>query len=451
MLKQNVAVIGSGIAGLSASWLLSKSQNVTLFEAAHRLGGHANTVDIITPEGSCPVDTGFIVYNENTYPNLIKFLDYLSVETEPSSMTFAASFNTGEYEYSGTHATGLFAQKRNLFSAAHWQMIFDITRFFRNGPNLAYRRDNSYTLANLLNDGRFSESFIRNHIIPMGACIWSNPISDVLEMPARAFVEFFDNHGLLKVANRPQWRTVSNGSRSYIEKLSQDWSVNVQVSTPVKSVYRTSGGVEIATTKGMKHHFDHVVIACHSTQALDLLVDPSRIERELIGAFKFSPNQAVLHTDCTLMPRRRAVWSSWNYLEEQPGLRSVKHSNAVSLTYWMNALQNLPTAQDVFVTLNPGREVDPAKTIAKFDYQHPVFDGNALNAQQNLWSLQGQNKTWFCGAWFGAGFHEDGLQAGLAVAEQLGGLTRPWNIEAANSRIHVTPAKNCDHFLEAAE
>ncbi|MGI9371985.1 MAG: NAD(P)/FAD-dependent oxidoreductase [Hyphomicrobiales bacterium] len=444
--RKNVAVIGSGIAGLSAGWLLSKTADVTLYEADDRLGGHANTVDIITPEGQCPVDTGFIVYNEATYPNLTNMFDHLGVETQSSTMTFAASFDDGAYEYSGTRASGLFAQKANILNTEHWRMIMDIARFFREGPGLTRDRDENYTLRALLKDGGFSQSFIKRHILPMGACIWSNSLSDVLDMSARAFVNFFENHGLLKITNRPQWRTVAGGSRAYIEKLTADWDAKVRLGTPVTAVRRSKSGVEVSTRHGDTAHFDDVVFACHSDQALALLADPTPRECALVGAIRYSPNKAVLHTDKNLMPKRQAAWASWNYLETS----QTEQGSGVSLTYWMNALQNLPTKMDVFVSLNPARAVRDEHILQEFNYAHPVLNAHALRAQKELWALQGQNNTWFCGAWFGSGFHEDGLQAGLAVAEDLGGWQRPWKVENPSSRIHVT-TRPLATFQEAAE
>ncbi len=446
MPRQSVAVIGSGISGLSAAWLLSRSQDVTLFEASSKPGGHANTVEITTPEAICPVDTGFIVYNEVTYPNLTALFRYLGVTAQPSSMTFSASFDNGSYEYSASRATGLFAQKANLLNHTHWLMIADIVRFFRNSPADVADRDDSYTLAQLLDDGGYSGAFTAKHIVPMGACIWSMPLCNVLEMPARTFVDFFENHGLLQISKRPPWRTVNGGSQEYVRAILEDSKLELHLNKPIERLRRSSHGVRITSRTGEEFDFNHAVLACHSDQALALLDDPDEDERKLLGAIRYAPNRAVLHTDPALMPKRRNAWASWNYL--QNGQQSEGN---LALTYWMNALQNLPTETDVFVTLNPPTDISPDKVIDTFSYTHPIFDQNALRAQKQIWRLQGQRKTWYCGAWCGSGFHEDGLQAGLAVAEQLGGISRPWQIDNPSSRIFIDQEQKPGRHVEAAE
>ncbi|MGI9481735.1 MAG: NAD(P)/FAD-dependent oxidoreductase [Hyphomicrobiales bacterium] len=444
--REKIAVIGSGVSGLSASWLLSKSCDVTLFEADNRLGGHSNTVDVATPEGTVPVDTGFIVYNEATYPNLTALFRHLDVPTELSSMTFSVSFGGGAYEYSGTRASGLFAQRSNFFNAAHWKMIADIVRFFRTAASSISEREDTCTLDELLKNGDYSRAFIERHIVPMGACIWSSPEADVLKMPARAFVEFFENHGLLKISNRPKWRTVSGGSRAYVRQILNDTPAEVRMNTAVTSVHRGRDSIQVKTAGCEAELFDHIVFACHCDDALFLLDDPSHSERALLGAIDYAPNAAVLHTDRSMMPKRRSAWASWNYLHKGSGTGA-----GPSLTYWMNALQNLRTDKNIFVTLNPARPIGRSNLIGKFAYRHPVFDAGALRAQKNLWSLQGEKNTWFCGAWFGAGFHEDGLQAGLAVAEQIAGVPRPWSLDNPSSRIPVTKPAKEGGLLEAAE
>ncbi len=432
---KNIAVVGSGISGLSAAWLLSKQHRVSLFEAGGRFGGHANTVDAPCSDGDVPVDTGFIVYNQATYPNLCALFDYLAVKTAPTEMTFAASLRQGAYEYSGTRLGGLFGQPENLLRPRHWRMLFDIVRFFRTAPGEIAGHSNELTLRELLHRGNYSQAFARDHLLPMAAAIWSMPAGSVLDYPAAAFVRFFENHGLLKVSGRPPWRTVSGGSRNYVQSLLSDSRIACHRSLPVVGVLRQPSGVRIRTADGAIWPFDHVVIASHADQALHMLSDASDHEQRLLSCFRYSRNHAVLHTDPAMMPRRKRLWSSWNYLELSVEQRRRAE---VTVSYWMNALQNLPTRDDLFVTLNPPPSLDEAKVIVRFDYEHPVFDSAALDAQRGLWSLQGENRTWFCGSYFGSGFHEDGLQAGLAVAEQLGGVMRPWTVANPSGRIHVT-------------
>jgi len=422
----NIAVVGSGISGLAAAWLLSKRHRVTLFEADDRLGGHSNTV----MADGVPVDTGFIVYNERTYPNLTALLRHLDVPTQETVMSFAVSLDRGKLEYSGD-LRGLFAQRRNLVSPRFWSMLRDVARFYKAAP-----RDlpelGHLGLGDYLDGLGCGAAFRDDHLYPMAAAIWSTPVKDIPHHPAAAFIRFFENHGLLQFRERPRWRTVQGGSREYVERISAPFADRVRLSSPVSHVRRLTQGVEINAGNGPER-FDHVVIAAHADQALGMLADPDGMETELLGAFPYRRNEAVLHGDPALMPRRRKVWSAWNYAAERG---AVEHQ--LSVTYWMNRLQHLPTQRDLFVTLNPITEPDPERVYRREIYHHPVFDAHAGAAQGRLWALQGRRNTWFCGAWFGAGFHEDGLQSGLAVAEQLGGVRRPWQVENQSGRIHVT-------------
>lgn len=422
----DIAVVGSGISGLSAAWLLSKRHRVTLFEASDRLGGHSNTV----MAAGVPVDTGFIVFNQSTYPNLTALLHHLDVPTRETIMSFAVSLDHGRLEYSGD-LRGLFAQRRNLVSPRFWSMLRDLVRFYKAAP-----RDlpdmGQQGLGAYLDGLGCGPAFRDDHLYPMAAAIWSTPVKDIPHHPAAAFIRFFENHGLLQFRERPVWRTVVGGSREYVQRISAAFAESVRLSSPVKQVRRLADGVELDAGRGWER-FDHVVIAAHADQALAMLADPDDSERALLGAFPYRRNEAVLHSDPALMPRRRKVWSAWNYAAE----RSSEH-HQLSVTYWMNRLQHLPAETDLFVTLNPLIEPDPALVHRREFYDHPVFDAAAGLAQPHLWSLQGRRRTWFCGAWFGAGFHEDGVQAGLAVAEQLGGLRRPWQVENESGRIHVT-------------
>ncbi|WP_028639776.1 NAD(P)/FAD-dependent oxidoreductase [Novosphingobium acidiphilum] len=432
---QKVAVIGSGISGLSAAWLLSRHHDVQVFEASDRIGGHSNTVEV---QGR-PVDTGFIVYNTATYPNLTALFDHLGVATRATDMGFAVSLDQGRLEYAGGNLGGLFAQKRNLASPRFWRMLSDLVRFYRQAPrDLPDLHDVS--LGDYLDRLGMSTAFRDDHLYPMAAAIWSTPVAMIPDQPAAAFIRFCENHGLLNLGTRPAWRTVEGGSRAYVERLSAPFADAIHTATPVRSIRRLPHGVELQTDAGPAR-FDAVVVATHADRALALLADADADERRVLGAFGYRPNLAVLHSDTALMPLRRRVWSAWNYA-------SIGDTSdpSLSVTYWMNRLQTwLPDDLPLFVTLNPLHMPDPAKVHATIAYDHPVFDMPAGRAQGQLWDLQGRRRTWFCGAHFGAGFHEDGLQAGLAVAEDIGGVRRPWQVADESGRIQITrpaiPAK----------
>jgi predicted NAD/FAD-binding protein len=424
--KLEVAVVGSGISGLSAAWLLSKRHRVTLYEAAPRLGGHSNTVDV----DGVAVDTGFIVYNEATYPNFSTLLDHLGVASKPTNMTFAVSLDDGRLEYSGTGLSGLFAQPQNAVSLRFWGMLRDLVRFYREAPH-ATRDLDDISLNAYLDASGYGTAFRQDHLYPMAAAIWSTPAADIGEYPAQAFIRFCENHGLLKLTNRPLWRTLVGGSRAYVGKLAEV-ILEILVNTPILAVRRHSDCVEIVSRGGEVRRFDQIVLATHADQALAMLTDPTQEEERLLGAFGYCTNSAMLHSDARLMPRRRRVWSSWNYLSSDRG-----NSRRLAVSYWMNRLQGLPDAKPLFVTLNAHRPIREDSILYATDYTHPVFNARAMNAQRRLWSLQGQRNTWFCGAYFGAGFHEDGLQAGLAVAEALGGSRRPWVVANESGRISI--------------
>ncbi|AWK89962.1 NAD(P)/FAD-dependent oxidoreductase [Azospirillum thermophilum] len=440
-----IAVIGSGISGLSAAWLLSKAHRVTLYEKEDRPGGHANTVEAA---GSGPVDTGFIVYNEPCYPNLVALFDHLGVATRATDMSFSASLDGGRVEYAGSTLGTLFAQKSNLLRPRFWRMLRDLLRFYREAPRLlSDPAADGLTLGQVLDRGGYSDAFVRDHLLPMAAAIWSSPVETMRDHPAAAFVRFCENHGLLKITGRPVWRTVEGGSRAYVSRILQDMGGALRLNTAVEAVTREPGRVLVRDRKGDVRSFDHVVLATHADQALALLDDPGSDETALLGAFAYERNIAILHGDASLMPRRRKTWSSWNYLSQ----RGEDGSDAVCVTYWMNRLQGfLPAERDLFVTLNPVRPPRDGSILRSFLYDHPIFGMGALAAQKRLWSLQGQRNTWFAGSYFGAGFHEDGLQAGLAAAEALGGVRRPWRVSDESGRIHIGPAPAVARPMEAA-
>lgn len=445
----NIAVIGSGISGLSAAWLLDKAHTVTLLEADDRIGGHTNTIDMPVGDRTIPVDTGFICFNEATYPNLTAMFRHLDVEVHPTNMSFAASLANGAYEYSGGTYTGMLGQPSNIFKPSHWRMIRDILRFFKEAPQDLPTLDDDETLHQYLDRRGYCSEFSDNHLLPMAAAIWSSKLGDMTNYPAKSFIRFFQNHGLLQVDGRPLWGTVKGGSQCYVEKLLGGSDISVRSNSPVSEIHRMADGVEVQTASGERLHFDQVVIASHADQALAMLGDPSHAEQTLLGSFDYSRNHAVLHRDRRLMPKRKLTWASWNYLDFAQSLDQRRDADKdLCVTYWMNSLQSLPTRENVFVTLNPPEGFDIDKVAGRFDYMHPVFDPAAMRAQKQLWSLQGVNRTWFCGAHFGAGFHEDGLQSGLAVAEQLGGVRRPWNVANESGRIHLSPAQE---LSEAAE
>ncbi len=433
---KKIAVIGAGISGLSCAWLLSRQHQVTLYEKDDRLGGHANTIGFDLHGQHINVDTGFIVYNPVNYPNLVALFDHLNVPNCETDMSFAVSVNQGELEYSGSGLAGLFAQKRNLLRPSFWRMLKDLHHFYRHSLLIQQEaRIRQLSLRELLAEQGYSSNFIYQHLLPMGAAIWSTPVEQMLDYPADSFMRFCENHGLLQVKDRPQWRTVVGGSQAYVSRIAAELD-DIRLNSRIHRIIRQPGQVTVEDLHGGKEHYDDVVLACHSNQALAMLEKPSEAEQNLLSKLPYQRNQAFLHLDTNLMPRRKAVWSSWNYLAE-----GNQHHQEVAVTYWMNQLQPLPTDTPVLVSLNP--PVPPARDtiIHSQFYDHPVFNQQALLAQQQLWQLQGRQNTWFCGAYFGYGFHEDGLQAGLAVAEQLGSMHRPWIVPDANGRIHTSAAR----------
>lgn len=434
----NIAVVGSGIAGMSAAWLLSRRHRVTMFEADGRIGGHSNTV----LAGDVPVDTGFIVFNEPAYPNLTALFRHIGVETADSDMSFAVSLDDGRLEYSGGGLRGLLAQPSNLLRPRFWSMLRDLARFFRSADAEAA---GELSLDQYLDRNGYGPAFRENHLYPMASAIWSTPAGEIGQYPAASFIRFCANHGLLKFTGRPVWKTVRGGSRCYVERLTAPYAERIVLNAALRHVRSIDRGVELADWHGHTHQFDHVVLACHADQALRLLAAPAAAHRDVLGAFRYTRNLAVLHADASLMPRRRATWSAWNYLANGSG-----NDRRLTVTYWMNRLQPLATGTDLFVTLNPLLAPRSDRVFSTHTYEHPVFDAGAIAAQRRLWALQGHGNIWFCGAYFGHGFHEDGLQSGLAVAEQLGDMRRPWSVPHESGRIHLGSAEPM-RLAEAAE
>ena len=423
-----VAVIGTGIAGNAAAWTLSKRYPVTVYDREIRPGGHSHTVSIDYDGTPIAVDTGFIVYNELNYPDLTAMFDHLDVETVESCMSFAVTADGGRFEWKGggnnwiETAIGLFAQPRNLLSPSYLWMLRDILTFNQQSTE-DYKAGKlaGLTLGEYFRRNHFAPRLLTDYLAPMGAAIWSAPANEMLDFPAENFVAFFSNHRLLQY-DRPVWRTVKGGSKNYVEKLTAAFRDQLRLGCAVTSIERTPRGVVVHDSHGKHDTYDHVVIAAHSDQALSILSDADAGERAILGAIGYSPNTVYLHRDVRLMPKRRHAWASWNFLRWQ---REGTPVNDVAVTYWMNRLQAIDEDKPLFVSLNPPFAPDPDLTFGKYICEHPQYNAAAFAAQKRLSEIQGRRHTWFCGAWTGYGFHEDGLRSGLAVAEALG-ATAPW-------------------------
>lgn len=437
MKKLKIGVIGSGISGLSCAWLLAKGHDVTLFEADARLGGHAHTEKL----SGVPVDVGFIVFNEKTYPNLTAMFRHLGVDTVETEMGFSVSLDNGHFEYSGGSLAQLLGSPRSAVSRRHWSMLSDLARFYRSAKLLSRAIPEEMPLGEFLAEHRFGEAFIKRHLIPMAAAIWSSHPGQMLAYPARAFIDFFDNHQLLSLGSRTKWHTVRGGSATYVQKLIGA-GVNVHKGDAVERVVRGEEKQHVICASGHSERFDHIVLATHADQSLRLLERPSAEEEALLSPFHYSNNHVVVHRDAALMPQRKRHWTSWNYV-------GGKHSDKCGVTYWMNSLQKLETGTQHFVSLNPPKLPEASLVDLSFECTHPIFSAETLRAQKQLWNLQGKQNTWFCGAYFGAGFHEDGLQAGLAVAEMLGGVKRPWEVPNPSGRIHLSPEADMSRIKSA--
>jgi predicted NAD/FAD-binding protein len=423
---RRIAVVGAGISGLASAWLLAKRHDVTLYEAGDYLGGHTNTVDVTLEGITHPVDTGFLVFNHQTYPHFTALLDHLGVDSVATDMSFAVSLDEPDLEWAGSSLATVFGQRRNLRRPQFWRMLADVLRFNRHSVAwLESHPGSDCTLRDFLKAGGYSDAFADWYLLPMGAAIWSCPAGQMLDYPLASFVRFCRNHGLLQIFRRPQWRSVTGGGREYVRKLATGIG-RIRLSCPVRSVRRADFGLLVDTATDCRL-YDDVVLGCHSDQALSLLGnDASSEERRLLQAIRYEPNRAVLHTDASLLPRNPALWSAWNYQAA-----SARPGNApVGVSYLINQLQPLPFETPVIVTLNPARAPAPQSVIAEFDYAHPLFDGPAVAAQRELAARLGQGGIWLCGAWNGYGFHEDGLKSALRVANAMG-CHAPWQAAAA--------------------
>ncbi|MEW5837285.1 MAG: FAD-dependent oxidoreductase [Pseudomonadota bacterium] len=419
----DIVVIGAGVAGLVAAWLLGSRHRVTLVEANDYPGGHTHTVDVDDAQGALPVDTGFIVYNEPNYPHLCALLAHLGVPTRMSDMSFSASIDEGRIEYAGNDLDTLFAQRGNLLRPRYLGMVGDILRFNRLAKRVLQKADpaNDVSLGEFLDRHRLGAAFRHHYLLPMAAAIWSCPTRTMLRFPIQSFARFFNNHGLLNLVDRPLWRTVEGGSRVYVEKLIASGHFNLVLNTPIKTVRREAGRVFVDALEGS---FDAAVFASHADQTLGMLDEPDALERELLGAFAYQENLAWLHSDARLMPRLRKVWSSWNYLGYAEAGRDLA-TERVAVSYWMNRLQGLSSTSDYFVTLNPVEPPQADKVHGRYVYHHPVFDERAVNAQPRLAQLQGHRRSWYCGSFFGYGFHEDAVRSAVELAARFG-IAPPW-------------------------
>jgi predicted NAD/FAD-binding protein len=410
-----VAIVGAGVSGLVAAHLLHREHEITVYEAGTYAGGHTNTIRVDTPNETHHVDTGFIVFNDRNYPNFERLLDRLGVGAQPSEMSFSVSDGRGDFEYSGGSANGLFAKRAHLVTPWFHRMVADLARFNRAARELLrLPAGQGPSLGHWLEQHRFSRPFVERLIVPQASAVWSADPHQLWSFPARFMVEFFDNHGMLGFRDRPRWRTVTGGSARYVDALSAPWQERLRLQTPVQSIERTADHVWVKARGVESERFDQVVIATHSDQALDLLSDPSEPEQELLGAIPYQHNEAVLHTDVNLLPRRRRAWASWNYhLLAAP-------TDRTTVTYHMNRLQSLRAEREFCVTLNRTSEIAPEKVIRTIAYAHPVFTTAGVSAQARVAEISGQNRTHFCGAYWGWGFHEDGVASAVRVGEAFG-------------------------------
>lgn len=408
-----IAVVGSGISGLASAWLLSRKHRVTLYESQDYFGGHTHTHHVALKDGSHAVDSGFIVYNPVHYPLLARLFAELDVASQPTTMSFAVRSEISGVEYNASSLNSLFCQRRNLLSPRFLGMVGDLLRFYRRAPDVLLDAGLDLTLEEYLVRGRYGAGFRDEHLVPMASALWSCPTSEVLAFPVRHLVQFMVNHQMLQVAGRPLWRVVKGGSSRYVAALRSHWRVQERLSTPVREVRRSDAHVQICVDDTVEH-FDQVVLACHSDQALSLLADATAAEREILGAIRYQRNEAILHSDASVLPTRPATWAAWNVL--------ISHGadNPCIVSYCMNLLQGLAATQPLIVSLNAGGRVDPQRVLRRMTYEHPIFSRNAVAAQKRKAEIQGARRTWYAGAYWGWGFHEDGMRSAVAIARELG-------------------------------
>ena len=429
--RMKIAIIGSGISGLTAAWLLHQSHEITVFEANDYIGGHTHTIDVDVDGEQLAIDTGFIVYNDWTYPNFIQMLERLGIGSLATEMSFSVRCERSQIEYNGSNFNGLFAQRSNLLKPRFHRMLQDILRFNREAVGLLEADHDSLTVDEYVTQRGYSKQFSDLYLIPMGAAIWSCPPETFGKFPVRFIVEFYRNHGLLSIRDRPQWRVISGGSKRYVEKLIAPFEDRIRLNTPVESIDREETGVTICATGSEDERFDHAIFACHSDQALRILGDTATMtEQNVLHEFPYQKNSAVLHWDDSVLPQRRRAWASWNYHIDGSPPDGQQESDGASgqsatVTYNMNILERLTAQRTYCVTLNRDEAIDPAKVIGKYEYHHPVYTTERRFAQQKHSALINHNRTSFCGAYWGNGFHEDGINSALAVCRQLG-VEPPW-------------------------
>jgi len=416
-----IAIVGSGISGMTAAWLLHERHEITVFEAGDYVGGHTHTIDVQLDGERHAIDSGFIVFNDRTYPNFIRLMERLGVASQPAPMSFSVRCDRTGLEYNGTSLNGLFAQRRNLFRPRFLKMLRDILRFNRESLELLADEREDLTVEEYLTTRRYSRSFADQYLLPMGAAIWSCPVDTFARFPMRFIVEFYLNHGLLSLRNRPQWRVIRGGSRNYVSKLTAPFQNRIRLNAPVRNIRRDAEGVVVSVAGQPDERFDHVIFACHSDQALQILgAEATRTERELLSAFPYQPNVAVMHTDESVLPRRRIAWAAWNY-----HIRRQNDGRSATLTYNMNILQSIQSRHTFCVTLNSEEDIAPEKIIGRWVYHHPVYTVERRRVQQRHAEVINRNRTSFCGAWWGNGFHEDGVNSAIAVCRGLG-VNPPW-------------------------